>query len=63
VNCEGGNIQIVNAPRLLQAFLQLLFTTLKIVLNVNVDAVGLIIKSVRSGKVGEMWVWGAKVNK
>jgi len=63
VNCEGGNIQIVNAPRLLQAFLQLLFTTLKIVLNVNVDAVGLIIKSVRSGKVGEMWEWGAKVNK
>jgi len=63
VNCEGGNIQIVNAPRLLQAFLQLLFTTLKIVLNVNVDAVGLIIKSVRSGKVGKVWEWGAKVNK
>jgi len=63
VNCEGGNVQIVNAPRLLQAFLQLLFTTLKIVLNVNVDDVGLIIKSVRSGKVGEMWEWGAKVNK
>jgi len=63
VNCEGGNIQIVNAPRLLQAFLQLLFTTLKIVLNVNVDAVGLIIKSVRSGKVGKVCEWGAKVNK